>query len=245
MTPFGLGVELGPFVLLWLRLWPACALLPSAALRRPVLLGPVLLAALGSACLAPLLATGDPVPLSGLVALRELVLGLCFALVVAAPLIALAWFGHALDRSFWAAPTVGSGPLSRLYGAFGLALFFALGGHRVVLSAFMRLLRAAPLGGVEPGQLSIAVPVVVSALAQALTWTLLWAAPFVIGLLLFELLSGLIARFIQRASLLSTASPLRVLWALTVVVLGGAFVADVFPEAIARVATSTATLVGP
>lgn len=235
---FATALDPTAVLLLWLRLLPVCVLLPSAAMRRVVVAGPGFVAGLLSVCLVALLA---PAPAStGLVpaAARELLVGAAFALSAGAPLLALAWFGHVLDLLVAPGQRSEAGALSRLYGAFGLALFFALGGHRLLLAALVGLLGRVPLGA-EAAQFDAGrVGAMAGSLAQALAWTLVWAAPFAGALVGFDLIAGLIARYLDRASFAAAAAPLRTLCGLVLLLLGGAFVADLFPDVVAAAADS-------
>lgn len=239
----GLPIAVVPalFVLLWCRVAPACALLASLALRRPVLMGPALVAALVAVTLVPLSVaapltgsqpalSADVLSLAGIA--RALGLGLLVALVLAGPLLSMAWFGGAIGRSLGFAG--GGEGLARLYGALSAALFFALGGHRMALSVLAGSLQAAPLLG-APGAVLSSLPAFVGgALTRALGWALLWAAPFWVSLWLFDGLLALSARFVGTTSGAPMAAPVRVAVGLCLLVAAGAFLVEAFPEALTQ-----------
>jgi flagellar biosynthesis protein FliR len=79
-------------------------------------------------------------------AVRELCLGLAFAIATAVPWLALGWGVRVAER-----PVERHAPLSALYLFAAALLVFALGGHRAYLGALAASLREVPpgVGGVD------------------------------------------------------------------------------------------------
>lgn len=245
------------FALLLCRVAPTCILLSSLAKGRPAVAGPLALAALLAATLLPLAwmpaqqaPTLSPA-LSASVIAQALGLGLVIALALASPLVALSWLGGALTRSLGLFD--GHDGLARCYGALGLALFFAFGGHRMAIEVLAASLHLAPLAGasgpataVPAGFIALAelAAFAGSALTQALAWALLWAAPFFVSLWLFDGLLALSGRFAGALVLAPMVAPVRVAFGLCLLVAGGAFVVEVFPRALQHAVMALQGLLG-
>ena len=92
--------------------------------------------------------------------------------------------------------------LSRLFSLLSVAMFFAIGGHRLLMSAFLDGLEQIPIGSpIAADRLSA---VVVDVLAQSFQTGLRLAAPLVGVLVLAGLVAGLAQRTMPRFGALAT-----------------------------------------
>ena len=185
------------FVLASARVLPLAWVATRGALRGVPLLTLALTFVLALCVYPSAAAVAPPLPL-GLLALlslclRELLIGLVYALALALPLFALAWSGRL------------SGRLLKLPGAevalgalqqwLGLAAFFALGGHRVAIAVLARGVAERPLGAIAaPAGLAVLALGSARLLADAFASALLIALPVGAALLLGELSLALAAR---------------------------------------------------
>jgi flagellar biosynthesis protein FliR len=119
--------------------------------------------------------------------LRELCIGLTFALAAAVPLLGLS-FGVKLAES----PTrVAEAPLSRLYVLAALLLLLSLGGHRALVGALSGSLSDVPVGSAilhRDAFLSAVAGIVANAFAVALAlglplWMALWLLDLTLALI--------------------------------------------------------------
>jgi type III secretory pathway component EscT len=185
-------------VLLAARLLPLALLVPWLAVRRaPIALSLAITVVLVLCLHAPAAASAPALPFAAVslaaLALRELLLGLVYALPLALPLYAIEWSGTLSGRAFGAPGA--DRALSSLLLTLSAALFFALGGQRVALRMLAGELARAPLGRVTaPGDALALVSSAVALLADAFALALLLALPAIAALLLSELGVGLAAR---------------------------------------------------
>lgn len=148
---------------------------------------------------------------------REGVIGTVFAIAVAIPLHALDHAGRLVDAMRGASQSETSlpsgersSPLGTLHLFFGTALFFAFGGHRLVLASLGETLIAIPPGTPVPadalGTLALgAARIVVAALTAAVAF----AAPAAALLIAVEIALGLVARTAPAIPMHFAGMPLR------------------------------------
>jgi flagellar biosynthetic protein FliR len=95
-------------------------------------------------------------------------------------------------------------------GLLGVALFFALGAHRVALLAFVRGLEVAPLGApLQAASFAQHALQFAASVSAALALALSIAAPAVLALILVELALGLLGRTAPQIPLHFAGMPLR------------------------------------
>lgn len=185
-------------ILLAARLLPLALLVPWLAVRRaPIALSLAITAVLVLCLHTPAAASAPALPLSAIslaaLALRELLLGLVYALPLGLPLYAIEWSGTLSGRAFGAPGA--DRALSSLLLTASAALFFALGGHRVALRMLAAELARAPLGQVAtPGNAFALVGSAAALLADAFALALLLALPAIAALFLSELGVALASR---------------------------------------------------
>ena len=239
------------FLLLCARMLPLAFFVTRAGLRGVPALTLALTVLLGL-CLYPTAAAAAPALPSSLFALsalslREALLGLVYAFALSLPLLALSWSGALAGRLSGVAGF--EAPLALLQQWFGIAAFFALGGHRVALAVLARavterplaaLAGAGPLSGFEALALGSARLV-----ADAFASALLIALPVGASLLLVELAAVLSMRAAGALLLQHVLVPGRALLLLCVLCLFALFAIQVLPDFFARALYGTQRLFGP
>lgn len=212
---------LAAFALLCARVLPIAWFAPWVGVRRmPVLLALSLTFVL-ALCLLPVASPAGPLPLAALplaaLALREAALGLVYALALALPVRAFEWAGQLMGR-FAGAGSGAESAYARLQLWLALAAFFAIGGHRVAISALADSVVARPLGAftLSPN-LQAVVLGSVRLLADAYTFALLLALPLAAAIALAEVALALASRAAWASALSLAAAPGRAALALVVV----------------------------
>jgi flagellar biosynthesis protein FliR len=209
------------FVLLLFRIAPLGWLLPWTGAQA----GPASLALTSSVvlsvCLWPVAAAGAPplpIALMELLALclRELLIGLVYALALTLPLRALEWAGWLQGRFSGIA---GAEPAyASLQSWLGLAVFFTLGGHRLALSALADGLTRHPIGALESlGNLGAVALGSARLLADAFGSALQIALPVGAAIGIAELALGLVARVASAPGFALALAPARAALAMFVV----------------------------
>jgi type III secretory pathway component EscT len=221
------------FVLLCARVLPLSVVIARAGLRGVPAL-PAALVFVLALCLYPSAAAAAPaLPSSALalsaLALREGLLGSLYAFAFATPFLALAWSGALAGRM---AGVAGSeAPLARLSQWFGLAAFFALGGHRVVISALARSLRSRPLSQLDAlagvGALALGSA---RLLADAFATALSIALPIAAVVLLVELTAVLSMRAVGAPLWQHVLGPSRALVLLAALFVFASLAGDSLPD---------------
>jgi flagellar biosynthetic protein FliR len=160
---------------------------------------------------------------------REVIVGLCLALVASGPFRAAEIAGRLSDALRGAniaeviAPTSDerASPLAALHVLVATLLFLQLGGLEQVLAALMSSYQAVPLGGgFSPAQATHAGRAVVAASAALIASGLALAAPVVVALWLADVALGLVARAAPQIPVYFVGLPLKGLLAVGVVFLG-------------------------
>jgi type III secretory pathway component EscT len=207
-------------LLLGLRLLPLALLFPLLLAGLPAV--PVIVRALlwglFTLCLLPAAqAHAGALPNAGAAivasSVRELVLGLVYAFALSLPLHAARWAGDLIETVRGGAPLdegAKDGALGRFYLLLALAVFVAIGGHRLTLHALADTLRIAPLGAAQTQAGVTALALGSAALVgHALVTALLLAAPVLVAILVTDLLSGLVARTAGAPQVLGLQTALR------------------------------------
>jgi len=150
--------------------------------------------------------------------LREALVGTLFAVVTSLPFFALDWAGRLVDTWRGAslaeviAPPTGerTSPLGDLYLLMGIALFLALGGHRLAFRAFAEGLAIAPVGGARFGDAGAAIALGAAELSgAALAFAMAIAAPAAAAIVVVEVALGLVARAAPQVPVFFAGMPLR------------------------------------
>jgi flagellar biosynthesis protein FliR len=215
-----MGLDDGSLALLLLtlaRLVPLALL--ATSLSRGVIPLPVALslglslavALVGPAAGGAVLTTASLVPL----VVRELCLGLAFALASLLPIAAFAWSARFAEHAL-GSPLPRVGPVATLYGLLAGFAFFALSGHRALLSGLAVTLRDTPVGDAHLDAQGFALGVA-RYVGEAFAFAFAWSLP----LLLSVWLAGVLFALSARALGVPTRAALR----LPVLVVAGALMA--------------------
>lgn len=154
---------------------------------------------------APELAPGW-LPLA-LMAVREALIGIAFAIASSIPLIALGWTGELIDR--WRGSSEEIGPLGVLHLSAGVVLFVLVGGHRLALAAFADGLMTAPIGSGSASDLGSLALGAARLATMALSFAAVFALPAAVAFLVVELALGLASRAAPSLGSWFSALPLR------------------------------------
>ena len=233
LAPGALEQALAVAVLLALRLLPLVLLVPWLCVpRAPLVLVPAVTAVLVLCLHSPAAASAPALPLSGLtlaaLGLRELLLGVVYALPLALPLRAIEWSGVVSGRGLGA--PFAERALSSLWLTLGAALFFALGGHRVALRMLADELGRVPLGLLRGPADGLALATgTAQLLGEAFALALLLALPALAVLLVIELGVALAARGAGARNLDWLLPPLRPSLWLAAVWVGVALLVQTLP----------------
>lgn len=218
LSPDGLSQSLALALLLCARLAPIAWLVPWASVRGATSLLPVLVTVVLAVCLWPVASAVPPtLPLSPLAllvfAVREALLGVVYAFALALPIQALQWSGVLVGRASLA-PSAETGYAS-LQRALGVAVFFALGGHRLAITALADGILRRPLGMLSafdnPSALALGSA---RLLGDAFASALLLALPVIAALMLADLVIALAARTASAPAFALALAPARAALAL-------------------------------
>ncbi|MGD8862398.1 MAG: flagellar biosynthetic protein FliR [Myxococcales bacterium] len=223
--------------LLAARMAPVATLVPFVAPRAPGPLAPALTLVLVAALLPVALASAPVLPASLLVlsalSLRELLLGLVYALSLSMLLLPLRWAGAFIGRATGAAGHgVSDGSLATLLLWGGVVAFFALGGHRLTIAVLADGLLSAPVGALSAPTDAAGLALGAARLfGDALSAAVLIALPVLAALLLAELGVGLSMRLASSVTSAAVVQSARPALALTVLLLSAAMLMARLPEA--------------
>lgn len=156
--------------------------------------------------------------LFGLALLREVVVGLIYSIAVALPFFAFDWAGRLVDTWRGAglaevlAPTTGerTSPLGNMLLMFSVAVFLAIGGHRLAISTFAEGFTTQPLGGIlHAHETREATFMALRIIVDALAFAVALAAPAAVAILAVEMGLGLVARTTPQVPVFFAGMPLR------------------------------------
>jgi flagellar biosynthesis protein FliR len=172
----------------------------------------------------------DAIPFGALM-LKELLVGIVFALVLAALFAALSTAGSLLDTiigfSFGALvdPISGnnSSVLSNLYAMLGVVVFIAIDGDSWVIQGLARTYDAVPL--LSAPSLSSATQGVQLAFAAILPSALMVAAPVLLAIVLTDAALGVVTRVVPSLNVFSIGFSAKIAVGLTVMAASLPFVA--------------------
>lgn len=194
-------------LLVLLRCGPLVLLVPAGVLGRAVLLaamvallGPLVQGAAAAQLRAAGVADGYTLwrlaPLFG----REALVGLTLALGALLPWAAARSAGRLIDAQLGPAPRPALA--ARLYGLLALALFFALGGGRVLCAALATSYALVPLTASGPGPVPLPRPAAPLLLVgKLLAWALGLALPVLAAQLLSQIGVRAVASVLDRGRL--------------------------------------------
>lgn len=219
----GEGIEraLPIFVLLSLRALPLAFVAPWLGWKGTATYARASVALVIALALTPLALRAAPeLPSSGLalvlLGVREVAIGVAFAIASSLPLWALGWTGALIDRwrgsspeASLIGPSDAASPLGVLHLTAGVVLFVLLGGHRLALAAFGEGLIEAPIGAGTSGDLGAFALGTARLVTASLELAVAFAAPAAIAFILLELVLGLAARVGPELRLYASALPLR------------------------------------
>lgn len=200
-------------LLLAARLAPVAWLAPYVApMGSPAIVRTATLAAMVGALLG-IASSGASVPDTNaalvLALVRELLVGLCIAIVTSVPVVALEHVGRGLDA--WR-PSRGEadGTYARLFAALAAAAFVAIGGLRVVWRALGEGLVSLPLGeAIDASDAQAMALATARVIATAVTFAVSLAAPALVALFAAELAIAIAVRAARWGRALDGALGLR------------------------------------
>jgi flagellar biosynthetic protein FliR len=241
LEPAALGA-LGSFALLCARLLPVALLAPWAGVGRAPLSLPPAITLVLALCLWPAVAA-QPGALAAppsafafaALGLRELLIGAVYGIALALPLRAFEWAGELTAHFAGTADQRESSPYARLQLLVAVAAFFALGGHRVAISALADSLAHRPLGVLSAATGAAAVALgSVRLVADAFALALLLALPVAAAVAFSQIALALSARAALTSAAAALAAPLRAGVVLLVVWTSGLFWLELLPSEIER-----------
>jgi flagellar biosynthetic protein FliR len=158
----------------------------------------------------------------GALMLKEILVGMTFALVLAAMFAALSTAGSLLDLvagfSFGSLvdPVSGNNStmLANLYAMFGVAVFIAIGGDSWVIQGLAKTYQAVPLN--EAPSIDSATAGVQMAFANILPAALMVAAPVLLAVVLTDAALGVVTRVVPSLNVFSIGFSAKIAVALTV-----------------------------
>ena len=226
LAQFG-GPQSAGFVLVLARVTPLFLVAPLFSARQvPARVRTIVAVALAIG-LTPLAMSGQRVPadvlaLFGLV-LKELLVGLAFALSIALLFAAVASAGALLDMlvgfSFGAIvdPLTGnqSAVLSQLYGLVALAIFVAIDGDAWLIGGLARTFELVPLTA-APDVQALATGVV-EAFTNIFAAALEVAAPVLLAVVITDVAFGVVTRVVPQMNVFAVGFPVKVVVGLLVV----------------------------
>jgi len=213
LSPESLSQSLALALLLCARLAPIAWIVPWASVRGAASLLPVLVTIVLAVCVWPVASALPPsLPLSAFslvaLAVREALIGAVYAFAFALPLQALQWSGLLVGHASLA-PGAETG-YATLQRALGVAVFFALGGHRLAISALCDGLLRRPVGTLSafanPSALALGSA---HLLGEAFASAVLLALPVIAALMLADLAVALGARAASAPAFASVFQPAR------------------------------------
>jgi flagellar biosynthesis protein FliR len=199
------------FALVLARTMPLAFAAPWLGWKGTALFARVAVGGVLSVALTPIaLASAPDLPAGFLslafLAVREVLIGLSFAIVSSLPLLAMEWTGELVDR--WRADR--PGPLGTLHIGAAVALFVVVGGHRLALAAFAQSFSETRLGA--PSTASDLADFALGAgriVTSGLELAVAFAAPAAISFLALEATLGLAGRAARELRIAAIGTPLR------------------------------------
>jgi flagellar biosynthetic protein FliR len=234
LDPAALARAIALGLLLCARFAPLAWLAPWLAVRgspAPLGLAVTLLLALCAWPAAAQAAGALPLSLWTLLALglREALIGFVYALALALPLLLLQWAGRFYGR--FGGLAFAEHALGTLQLWLGVAVFFALGGHRVALGLLTDSVLRMPVGGATalPDLGAVALGSA-RLIGEAFATALLLALPVAAAIGLCELGVALAARLATAPGTSLVLAPARAALGLLVVWIATVLLVDVLPE---------------
>lgn len=226
------------------RLLPLVWVTPVFGARLIPRSGRVVVAlALAMLCYPLAVARVPPAGISWLLLLGEVAVGLALGFVASLVFYAAQAAGSAVDLARGASnsevllPQSGgrTSPMGSLYFQLSIVLFFALGGHRLLVGVIVSSYAVLPLGATPPSAEILPLVLYVARLtAEVMLLAVAWAAPVLAAALLADIALGWINRFVPQLNVFFLAMPLKALLGIAVVALGAALLAAALPESLAR-----------
>lgn len=182
---------------------------------------------------------GDALQITGL-ALKEIVIGLGFALSIACLFAALDAAGSILDTqigfSFGSlinpVDNQQSGPLSQAYSMLAVALFIAIDGESWVIRGLARTYELVPM--LELPSIDRLTASVTGALGGIFAAALEVAAPVLLALILTDVAFGVVSRVVPQLNVFAVGFPLKIIVGLLVVGVSLTFVGGWFYDQLQR-----------
>lgn len=219
--------QLAGFILVLARVGPLFMLAPPFSSKMVPVRARGIVAVAFALGLAPVALHGQNVPgeilpIAGL-ALKEIVVGLGFALSLACLFAAFATAGSILDTTIGFSfgslvdpiTDVTSGPMVQVYSMVAIAVFIAIGGDAWVIEGLAKTYEIVPL--LKVPSLSALTAGAMAAFAGILVAALEVAAPVLLALLLTDVAFGVVSRVVPQLNVFAVGFPIKIVVGLLVV----------------------------
>lgn len=232
------------FLLVLSRVAPLFLLTPPFSSSMVPLRARSIIAVALSIGLAPLALHGQQIPGDAMriteLALKEIVVGLGFALAVACLFAAMDAAGSILDTqigfSFGSLVTPvdnqQSGPMSQVYSMLAVAVFIAIDGESWVIRGLARTYELVPMLALP--SISRLTAGVTAALGGTFAAALEVAAPVLLALILTDVAFGVVSRVVPQLNVFAVGFPMKVIVGLLVVGVSLTFVGGWFYDQLQR-----------
>jgi len=165
---------------------------------------------------------------------REVLIGFAIGAAVRVFVAAAQWAGLLIGNSVglahgeMAEESEASGaPLVRIMAATGLAVYFAIGGHRQLIAALLESYGHFPIGPYDwPRELW---PGLVASLGHSASWGLRVAAPALVAVFAATLVAGVVSRVLPQLEIISWTATSNTLIALCSVTFSLGAIGSLFP----------------
>lgn len=166
---------------------------------------------------------------------REVLIGFALGITIRVFVASAQWAGQLIGNTVGLAQgetteeTEANGaPLVRLMAATGIAVYFAVGGHRQLMAALLESYEYFPIGPHNwPRELW---PGIVRSLGQSASWGLRIAAPALVAIFAATLVAGIVSRVLPQLEIVSWTATSNTLIALCAVTLCLGAMGTMFPQ---------------
>ncbi len=232
------------FILVLARVSPMFLLAPPFNSTMVPMRARVIIAVAISIGLAPLALHGQQIPSDAMkiteLALKEIVIGLGFALVIACLFAAVDMAGSMIDTQMGfnfgslinPVDNTQSGSISQLYSMVGILVFIAIDGETWVIRGLARTYELVPMLSMPSlTKLTEAVATAFAAIAGA---ALEVAAPVLLALILTDVAFGVVSRVVPQMNIFAVGFPAKIIVGLLVVAAALPFMSGWFYDQMQR-----------
>jgi flagellar biosynthetic protein FliR len=194
--------------------------------------------------LAPLALHGQQIPSDAMLivglALKEIVIGLAFALAIACLFAAVDMAGSLIDTQIGLSfgsllnpvDNTDSGSISQIYSMVGILIFLVIDGEAWVIRGLARTYELVPM--LAQPSLSKLTAAVTSAFVGILAAALEVAAPVLLALILTDVAFGVVSRVVPQLNIFAVGFPAKIIVGLLVVAAALPFMGNWFYDQLQR-----------